>query len=68
MQIHEQARSLTRRSGEELLLMAISGGSEARRRIHKELDLRAALAAGRSRAGVMAGRPAARSASRSLAA
>ena len=68
MQILEQARSLTHRSGEELLLMAISGGGQARRQIHKELDIRAVLAAGPARAGITLGRPAARFTPRSRAA
>ena len=57
VQILEHIRPLTHRTGEELLLMAIGAGSHARRRIHRELDVRALMASGRSRARVAPPRP-----------
>jgi hypothetical protein len=57
VQILEHVRPLTHRTGEELLLMAIGAGNQARRRIHRELDVRALLASGRVRARVAPARP-----------
>jgi len=53
----DQPRPLSDLSGEELLLMAIAGAPNNRRRIHQELELRALLGQGARRARVAETRP-----------
>lgn len=51
MQTLDQARPLSERTGEELLIMAVGGNPQDRKRIHRELTYRALLAEGARRAG-----------------
>ncbi len=57
MQLANQTRPLSHRSGEELLMLSIGGGRDTRHRINRELNLRALFADCTRRAHYAAIRP-----------